>query len=110
MSASSNPIKVAIAGVGNCAQALLEGIEYYRQNQNDERSKVRCVCVLVPAWGGGGRHDGAGSILNWSILGDGGGACGARWGKGTVVTYTKFLINFRAQPKIPHFREQGNEV
>ncbi|MBD14332.1 MAG: inositol-3-phosphate synthase [Planctomycetaceae bacterium] len=37
MSASSNPIKVAIAGVGNCAQALLEGIEYYRQNQNDER-------------------------------------------------------------------------
>src|SRR5262245_48266903 len=25
-------IRVAIAGVGNCCQALLEGIEYYRQN------------------------------------------------------------------------------
>ena len=37
MSKSSNQIKVAIAGVGNCAQALLEGIEYYRQNPDDER-------------------------------------------------------------------------
>jgi myo-inositol-1-phosphate synthase len=25
-------IKIAIAGVGNCCQALLEGVEYYRQN------------------------------------------------------------------------------
>jgi myo-inositol-1-phosphate synthase len=32
---SSAQIKVAIAGVGNCAQALLEGIEYYRQNPGD---------------------------------------------------------------------------
>lgn len=30
-------IKVAIAGVGNCCQALLEGIEYYRQNPGDNR-------------------------------------------------------------------------
>ena len=29
---SEKKIKVAIAGVGNCCQALLEGIEYYRQN------------------------------------------------------------------------------
>jgi myo-inositol-1-phosphate synthase len=30
-------IRVAIAGVGNCCQALLEGIEYYRQNPQDVR-------------------------------------------------------------------------
>jgi len=30
-------IRVAIAGVGNCCQALLEGIEYYRQNPQDPR-------------------------------------------------------------------------
>src|ERR1041385_3739476 len=26
------PIKVAIAGLGNCASSLIEGISYYRQN------------------------------------------------------------------------------
>ena len=30
-------IRVAIAGVGNCCQAFLEGIEYYRQNPRDAR-------------------------------------------------------------------------
>lgn len=30
-------IRVAIAGVGNCCQALLEGIEYYRQNPGETR-------------------------------------------------------------------------
>jgi myo-inositol-1-phosphate synthase len=30
-------IRIAIAGVGNCCQALLEGIEYYRQNPADTR-------------------------------------------------------------------------
>src|SRR4051794_5646713 len=30
-------IRVAIAGLGNCAQALLEGLEYYRQHPEDER-------------------------------------------------------------------------
>jgi myo-inositol-1-phosphate synthase len=30
-------IRVAIAGVGNCAQALLEGLEYYRQHPEEER-------------------------------------------------------------------------
>jgi myo-inositol-1-phosphate synthase len=34
---SQNKIKVAIAGVGNCCQAFLEGIEYYRQNPEDTR-------------------------------------------------------------------------
>ena len=31
------PIRVAIAGVGNCCQALLEGIEHYRQHPGDKR-------------------------------------------------------------------------
>jgi myo-inositol-1-phosphate synthase len=30
-------IKVAIAGIGNCAQALVTGIEYYRKNPEDTR-------------------------------------------------------------------------
>ena len=30
-------IKVAIAGVGNCCQAFLEGIEHYRQHPEDTR-------------------------------------------------------------------------
>jgi myo-inositol-1-phosphate synthase len=34
---ASRPIRIAIAGVGNCAQAILEGIEYYRQNPSDSR-------------------------------------------------------------------------
>ncbi|RPI86257.1 MAG: inositol-3-phosphate synthase [Chloroflexi bacterium] len=34
---SQKQIKIAIAGVGNCCQALLSGIEYYRQNPRDTR-------------------------------------------------------------------------
>lgn len=34
---SEKKIRVAFAGVGNCCQALLEGIEYYRQNPDDKR-------------------------------------------------------------------------
>jgi myo-inositol-1-phosphate synthase len=34
---SDKKIRVAIAGIGNCCQALLEGIEYYRQNPGDDR-------------------------------------------------------------------------
>jgi myo-inositol-1-phosphate synthase len=33
----SREIRVAIAGVGNCCQALLEGIEHYRQHPKDTR-------------------------------------------------------------------------
>ena len=29
-------IKVAIAGVGNCASSLIQGIEYYRNDPNEE--------------------------------------------------------------------------
>ncbi len=34
---SGKKIKVAIAGIGNCAQALIEGLEYYRKNPDDTR-------------------------------------------------------------------------
>ena len=27
-------IRVAIAGVGNCASALVQGVEYYKQNSD----------------------------------------------------------------------------
>lgn len=33
----SREIRVAIAGVGNCCQAMLEGIEYYRSHPEDTR-------------------------------------------------------------------------
>jgi myo-inositol-1-phosphate synthase len=35
--AKQHEIRVAIAGVGNCCQALLEGIEHYRQHPEDAR-------------------------------------------------------------------------
>ena len=35
--AESKKIKIEIAGVGNCAQALLHGIEYYRKKPGDTR-------------------------------------------------------------------------
>ena len=28
-------VKVALAGVGNCASALIQGLEYYRQNPDE---------------------------------------------------------------------------
>lgn len=33
---NSNRIRVAIAGLGNCASSLIEGIHYYRQNPGIE--------------------------------------------------------------------------
>jgi len=33
------PIRVAIVGVGNCASALLQGIEFYRENS---RKNPKC--------------------------------------------------------------------
>ncbi len=33
---NSQSIKVAIAGLGNCASSLIEGIQYYRQNPDSE--------------------------------------------------------------------------
>ncbi|MGM7666969.1 inositol-3-phosphate synthase [Microbacterium sp. A93] len=34
---SKNPIRVAIAGVGNCATSLIQGVEYYRKASADEK-------------------------------------------------------------------------
>ena len=31
-----DPIRIAMAGVGNCASSLLQGIEYYRQTPEAE--------------------------------------------------------------------------
>ena len=31
-----NEIRVAIVGVGNCASALIQGVEYYRNAKEDE--------------------------------------------------------------------------
>lgn len=36
-------IKVAIAGIGNCAQALVTGIQYYRDNPDDTRGLMHPV-------------------------------------------------------------------
>lgn len=36
MNLSKTSIKVAIAGVGNCASSLLQGIEYYRNNPDED--------------------------------------------------------------------------
>ena len=33
-------IRLAIAGVGNCASALLQGLEYYRAGENSESAGV----------------------------------------------------------------------
>jgi myo-inositol-1-phosphate synthase len=39
-------IRLAVAGVGNCAASLIEGISYYRQNGQDQRG------LLFPVLGG----------------------------------------------------------
>ena len=39
----SKKIKIAIAGVGNCAQALLHGIEYYKKNPEDARGLMNAA-------------------------------------------------------------------
>ena len=31
-----NKIKIAIAGIGNCASSLIQGIEYYRRKEDTE--------------------------------------------------------------------------
>ncbi|MBX0312080.1 MAG: inositol-3-phosphate synthase, partial [Sulfurihydrogenibium sp.] len=37
---SDKKIRVAIAGVGNCASALIQGIYYYKDKQNLEASGI----------------------------------------------------------------------
>ena len=55
-------------------------------------------------------HDGAGIPLNRSILRLCDTSSGARWGKGAIVTYTKFYVKFRSQITLPYSRGLGNEV
>jgi myo-inositol-1-phosphate synthase len=38
-------IRVAIAGVGNCASALIQGIEYYRSRSDDEHVGLMHVSI-----------------------------------------------------------------
>ena len=40
-------IRIAIAGIGNCASALIQGIEYYRNRQKDD-------CIGLMHWDSGG--------------------------------------------------------
>ncbi len=40
-------IRIAIAGIGNCASALIQGIEYYRNRQKDD-------CIGLMHWDLGG--------------------------------------------------------
>ena len=47
----ANTIKIAIAGLGNCASALLQGIEYYRQVNGPE-------VIGLMNWDLGGYHPG----------------------------------------------------
>lgn len=42
----SKKIRVAIIGVGNCAKSLVEGIQYYNENQNDK------IGLMYPDIGG----------------------------------------------------------
>ena len=58
---SNKQIKVAIAGIGNCAQALLEGLEHYRQHPDDTRG------LMNPDMGGYANK--VGKDLNKAIYG-----------------------------------------
>ena len=72
--ASSKQIKVAIAGVGNCCQALLEGLEYYRQNPEDTRGLMNVdiggykVTDIVPVAAFDVSVDKVGKPLNEAIF------------------------------------------
>ncbi len=72
---SDKKIKVAIAGVGNCAQAFLEGIEYYRQNPGDSRGLMNVeiggykVTDIVPVAAFDVNANKVGKDLNEAIYG-----------------------------------------
>ena len=34
---ASNPIRVAIVGVGNCASSLVQGVQYYKDAPDDQQ-------------------------------------------------------------------------
>ena len=72
---SNRQIKVAIAGVGNCAQALLEGIEHYRQHPDDTRGLMHpdlggyAVTDIVPVAAFDINANKVGKDLNVAIYG-----------------------------------------
>ena len=76
---------------------------------------MRCGDVTSTALGGdrgsvGGMHEGAETRLNRSILGEGGGECGARWGKGAIVVHFQmrsFLVLTSTSPPIKKGRQSG---
>ena len=41
-------IKIAIAGVGNCASSLVQGIHYYRSKSSDEAFRLIEAFVASP--------------------------------------------------------------
>jgi len=44
------PIKIALVGVGNCAAALLQGLEYYRHNPEDTLGLMhKTLCGYLPS-------------------------------------------------------------
>ena len=44
------PIKIALVGVGNCAAALLQGLEYYRHNPEDTLGLMhKELCGYLPS-------------------------------------------------------------
>src|SRR5690348_3532876 len=49
--ATKRPIRVAIAGLGNCAASLIEGLSFYRQHPDDNAG------LLFPMLGGYGVRD-----------------------------------------------------
>jgi len=39
---AKNRVRIAIAGVGNCAASLLEGLDHYRRHPEDESECLTC--------------------------------------------------------------------
>ena len=72
---SNKQIKVAIAGIGNCAQALLEGLEHYRQHPDDTRGLMNpdmggyAVTDIVPVAAFDINANKVGKDLNKAIYG-----------------------------------------
>ncbi len=47
-----NPIRIAVVGVGNCASALLQGLEYYTNSRSRSNGRLDAAGLLHPIIGG----------------------------------------------------------